>query len=76
MISSNLDQRHCRTFIVTSGVETLRTEFMFRSPVAQLPLLPAHVHGLQVFLQLVVDVDVAVDDGGLGQNEMALYKIK
>ena len=57
-------------------VELLRKVSVSRCPVAQLPLLPTHIHRLQVFLQLVVDVDVTVDDGGLGQNEMALYKIK
>ena len=50
-VVSNLDQRHCRAFLVTSGVESTGTVGVFRSPEAQLPLFPGHLHRLHELLQ-------------------------
>ena len=64
-VVSDPDQRHCRAFVVASGMESTGTEGVLRGPEAQLPLRHcADLHGLQIFLQLLLIVGVTLENFG------------
>ena len=68
----NPDQRHCRAFVVASGVEITGTVEVFRRPEAQLPLFPDHLHRLQVLGQFDFDFRMTLKD--LRAREIGLFQ--
>ena len=69
-VVSNPDQRHCRAFAATSGVESSGTVGVFRSPEAQ--LFPGHMHRHHELLQSLFVVGVISEDFRVGPVQVII----